>query len=59
MAAAFGRDIDVQRGKADELTEAVNSIFVLFQEGQQMSLDMILMLYSTSNINVVVTACKS
>ena len=49
IAAAFGRSIDIQRGKADELTEAVKSIFILFQEGQKMSLDMILMLYSMSN----------
>ena len=56
MAAAFGRSIDIQRGKADELTEAVKSIFVLFQEGQAMSLDMILMLYSMSNRYAVIAA---
>ena len=53
MASAFGRSIDVQRGEADELTEAVKSIFVLFQEGQKMSLDMILMLYSMSNAHSI------
>ena len=49
LASAFGRSIDIQRGEADDLTKAVKSIFVLFQEGQKMSLDMILMLYSMSN----------
>jgi hypothetical protein len=49
LAAAFGRSIDIQRGEADELTKAVKNIFVLFQEGQKMSLDMILMLYSMSS----------
>ena len=50
LAAAFGRSIDIQRGEADDLTKSVKSLFTAFQEGQEMSLDMIFMLYSMSQL---------
>ena len=53
LAAAFGRSIDIQRGKADELMEAVKNCLVLFQKGQILSLDAIQMLYSMSNMQLL------
>ena len=49
MASAFGRSIDIQRGKADELTEVVKGYLSLFQEGKQLSIAMLTILYSMSN----------
>ena len=50
LAAAFGRSIDVQTGKTDELTKAVKCTLNLFQKGQMMSMDMIQMLYSMTKL---------
>ena len=50
LAAAFGRSIDIQTGKTDELTKAVKCSLNLFQKGRMMSMDMIQMLYSMSKL---------
>ena len=55
LASAFGRSIDIQRGKADELTEVVKGYVSLFQEGQQLSVAMLTILYSMSkNIHGII-----
>ena len=53
LAAAFGRSVDIQGGKADELMEAVKCCYTLFQKGQLMSVDAIQLLYSMSNIQLL------
>ena len=46
LATAFGRNVDIQRGEADELTKAAHSIFQQLEEGQLTSGDMLTMLFS-------------
>ena len=39
LAIAFGRVINLQRGEADQLTEAIHKLFTGLQEGQTLSRD--------------------
>ena len=42
IATAFGRYVDVQRGEADQITEAAGDIFRLSEEGAALSPDTVL-----------------
>lgn len=46
IAAAFGRIIDIQRGKSNELVEAANVIFSFASEGQQFSRERLALMLS-------------
>ena len=41
LAIAFGRVINLQRGEADQLTEAIQKMFAGLQEGQTLSLEIL------------------
>ena len=46
LATAFGRVIDLQRGEADQLTDACATIFSGLQEGKGLSGEFIILLLS-------------
>ena len=46
LATAFGQVIDVQRGESDELTTAIDSFFRGTQEGQSLSVAVIILITS-------------
>ena len=46
LATAFGQVVDIQRGKSDDLTRAVDSIFRGMQEGGSFDLSAIISLIS-------------
>ena len=46
LATAFGRVMDIQRGESDELTSAVDSLFIGVQEGQLMNASILITILS-------------
>ena len=50
LATAFGRVMDIQKGKSDSLAEAASGIFASTREGSKTSIELVVMITSEPNI---------